>query len=204
MTQLYKTFFKSIIDVFLAAILIVIFLPAIFLITVLLVFVNEGKPFFLQERPGKNESKIHIIKFKSMTDKRDAIGNLLPDAQRITRFGSFLRKTSLDELPQLFNILKGDMSLVGPRPLLSKYLPLYSTEQRRRHEIKPGITGWAQVNGRNSISWTEKFAYDVYYVDHISFALDVRILWLTFLKVIRREGINQSDGVPMKPFNGTN
>ena len=139
-----------------------------------------------------------------MTDDRDEHGNLLPDNQRLTRFGAFLRKTSLDELPQLFNVLKGDMSLVGPRPLLFKYLPLYGEKQKRRHDVRPGITGWAQVNGRNSISWTEKFQHDIYYVDHLSFALDIKIIWMTFLKVIQREGVNQSADRPMQPFNGHN
>jgi len=139
-----------------------------------------------------------------MTDERDGQGNLLPDNQRLTRVGAFIRKTSMDELPQLYNVLKGEMSLVGPRPLLLKYLPLYSVEQRRRHDVKPGITGWAQVNGRNSISWTRKFELDVYYVDHMSFALDIKILWMTVLKVLKREGVNQSAERPMRPFDGSN
>lgn len=201
---MYKTFFKPLIDFFGAVILIIASSPVMLLIAVILLFVNKGNPFFFQDRPGRNERTIRIIKFKSMTDAKGPDGNLLPDAQRMTKFGSFVRSTSLDELPQLFSVLKGDMSLVGPRPLLFKYVPLYSAEQRRRHEVKPGITGWAQVNGRNSISWTQKFSHDVDYVDKVSFLLDSKILWLTFLKVLRREGINQSKGVPMQPFNGTN
>jgi undecaprenyl phosphate N,N'-diacetylbacillosamine 1-phosphate transferase len=200
----YKTFFKPLIDFFGAVVLIIVSSPVILLIAVILLFVNKGNPFFFQDRPGRNERTIRIIKFKSMTDAKGPDGNLLPDAQRMTKFGSFVRNTSLDELPQLFSVLNGDMSLVGPRPLLFKYLPLYSAEQRRRHEVKPGITGWAQVNGRNSISWTQKFSHDVDYVDKVSFLLDAKILWLTLLKVVRREGINQSEGVPMQPFNGTN
>ncbi len=150
------------------------------------------------------EKKIKIIKFKSMNSKTDENGKLLPDNLRLTAFGSFIRKASIDELPQLINVLMGDMSLVGPRPLLYKYIPLYSIQQKRRHEARPGITGWAQVNGRNSISWNEKFKLDVYYVDHASFVLDIKILWMTFLKVILREGVNQSNERPMQPFNGTN
>ena len=181
-----------------------LFFPLGLLIILLLFIQNKGTPFFIQDRPGKDQQKIQIIKFKSMTDAKDNEGNLLPDNKRLTTLGKFIRKTSLDELPQLLNVLKGDMSLVGPRPLLFKYIPLYSKEQLRRHEVRPGITGWAQVNGRNSISWTQKFEYDVYYVDHISFGLDMKILWLTLLKVIKREGINQSDERPMQPFNGNN
>ncbi len=151
-----------------------------------------------------NEKKIRIIKFKSMTDEKDNLGNLLPDFKRTTHFGNFIRKTSIDELPQFINVLKGDMSLIGPRPLLFKYIPLYSNRQKKRHLVKPGITGWAQVNGRNSISWTEKFELDVYYVENVSFMLDIKIMWLTFLKVIMSEGVNQSNERPMMPFNGNN
>jgi lipopolysaccharide/colanic/teichoic acid biosynthesis glycosyltransferase len=160
--------------------------------------------FFFQERPGMNQKPFNIIKFKSMTDEKDENGNLLPDIERITKFGAIVRKLSIDELPQLINVLKGDMSLVGPRPLLFKYIPLYSEEQLRRHEVRPGITGWAQVNGRNSISWTQKFALDVEYVDKVSFLMDCKILLLTVKKVLIREGINQSAERPMQPFNGTN
>ncbi len=170
----------------------------------LLFLQNKGNPFFFQERPGFRAKPFNIIKFKTMTDEKDSEGNLLPDNLRITKLGSFVRKTSLDELPQLINVIQGDMSLIGPRPLLFKYIPLYSSEQMRRHEVRPGITGWAQVNGRNSISWTKKFELDIYYVDHISFGLDIKILWLTFLKVIKREGVNQSKERPMQPFTGKN
>jgi len=167
-------------------------------------YVSKGRAFFFQERPGKDEKPIFIIKFKSMTDERDKDGKLLPDNQRLTKLGSFIRKFSLDELPQLINVLKGDMSLVGPRPLLYKYIPLYSDEQRKRHLVKPGITGWAQVNGRNTISWTEKFKLDVYYQQNISLGLDLKILFLTIFKVLKREGVNQTAERPMMPFNGNN
>src|SRR5690606_16659658 len=163
---------------------------------------NNGQPFFVQPRPGKNEKLFKIVKFKTMNDRKDANGKLLPDADRLTPIGKWVRKTSLDEIPQLINVLKGDMSLVGPRPLLPEYLPLYNDRQRRRHEVHPGITGWAQVNGRNAISWTRKFELDVYYVDHVSFALDMKILWLTVMKVVRREGLNQSGQSPMERFDG--
>jgi len=195
---------KSILDFFVALVALILLSPLLILITVLLYFQNEGHPFFRQARPGYRERSFRLTKFKSMTDEKDEKGNLLPDNKRITKLGAFLRRNSLDELPQLFNVLKGEMSLVGPRPLLFKYLPLYSEKQRRRHEVKPGITGWAQVNGRNSISWTKKFEYDIYYVEHQSFYLDMKILWLTILKVLNREGINQSADRPMQPFNGNN
>lgn len=201
---MYSVFFKRVIDLLLSFLILLLLFPVLILIAVLLYFLNDGNVIFFQERPGKNEERINIIKFKSMSDARDANGKLLPDNQRITNFGAFIRKTSLDELPQLFNVLKGDMSLVGPRPLLFKYVPLYNQEQRRRHHVKPGITGLAQVNGRNSISWKEKFNFDLYYVNHLSFWLDVKILWMTFLKVVKREGVNQSDNRPMQPFNGNN
>jgi lipopolysaccharide/colanic/teichoic acid biosynthesis glycosyltransferase len=201
---LYSPHLKRLLDLTLSLLALLALSPVLAVLTVLLYFQNQGQPFFIQERPGYRERPFRLIKFKSMTDARDARGRLLPDKQRLTPLGAFIRETSLDELPQLFNVLKGDMSLVGPRPLLFKYLPLYSPEQRRRHEVKPGITGWAQVNGRNSISWGEKFRHDVHYVDHLSFALDVKILWLTLLKVLRREGVNQSAERPMAPFNGRN
>ncbi len=201
---MYKNNLKRIVDFIISLHVLVFLLPLLLFLTLLLYVQNKGKPFFFQERPGKNTKPFQIIKFKTMTDEKDALGNLLPDNHRITKFGAFVRKTSLDELPQLLNVLLGDMSLVGPRPLLFKYIPLYSSEQMRRHEVRPGITGWAQVNGRNSISWTKKFVLDVYYVDHLCFVLDVKIFWLTFLKVIKREGVNQTEDRPMQPFNGNN
>src|SRR5699024_9141205 len=155
-----------------------------------------------QKRPGYREKAFRIVKFKTMSDKKDEQGNLLPDGERITPLGSWIRKLSVDELPQLFNVLKGDMSMIGPRPLLFKYLPLYSDRQRRRHEVRPGITGWAQVNGRNAISWKRKFELDIYYVDHLCFLLDFRICWLTILKILKREGVNRSDNATMPPFSG--
>lgn len=163
---------------------------------------NAGKPFFFQQRPGKNEKIFKVIKFRSMNDKKDKGGNLLPDAERLTKAGSFVRKTSLDEIPQLINVLKGDMSLIGPRPLLVQYLHLYNNTQKRRHEVRPGVTGWAQVNGRNAISWAKKFEYDVWYVDHLSFALDIKILFLTIKKVFVREGISQEGQATMEFFKG--
>ncbi len=177
-------------------------LPILLFFTVLLFWANEGKPFFFQSRPGKNGKIFSIVKFKTMNDKKDSAGKLLPDAQRLTAVGSFVRKTSIDELPQLINVLKGDMSLIGPRPLLTHYLHLYNEFQNRRHEIKPGITGWAQVNGRNAISWDKKFEYDVWYVDHMSFLLDCKILIKTFLKVFKRDGINAANAATTEPFNG--
>jgi len=201
---MYRSFFKRLIDFFVSFILLVIFSPVIIILTLIFWYLNKGRPFFFQQRPGKDEKPIYVIKFKSMTDEKDKNGNLLPDNKRITKAGAFVRKYSLDELPQFINVLKGDMSLVGPRPLLFKYIPLYRAEQRRRHLIKPGITGWAQVNGRNSITWQQKFSLDVYYVDNLGFWFDIKILWLTFLKVIKKEGINQSEERPMMPFNGNN
>lgn len=199
---MYKILFKRIID-FVAAFFGLLFLSPIFLIvTIGLFFANAGKPFFVQLRPGKHGQIFKIVKFKTMNDKKDANGNLLADAERLTKIGSFVRKTSLDEIPQLFNVLKGDMSLIGPRPLLVHYLDLYSDFQNRRHEVKPGITGWAQVNGRNDISWDTKFELDVWYVDHISFALDLKILFKTILKVLMSEGINAADAATIEPFNG--
>jgi len=175
-----------------------------FIISFLLMIQNKGEVFFYQQRPGLRERPFNLIKFKTMTDERNDKGMLLPDMERITFLGKWIRKLSLDELPQLINVIKGDMSLIGPRPLLSKYIPLYTHEQRRRHDVKPGITGWAQVNGRNVIPWKKKFELDIYYVENISFTLDLKILWLTILKVLKREGINQSDTRPMQPFDGTN
>ena len=201
---MYKKVFKRVIDLIVAFLALLILAPLIGLVTLLLYSQNKGKPFFFQERPGQFKKPFYIIKFKTMTDEKDAEGNLLPDNLRITKFGGWVRKLSIDELPQLINVLKGEMSLVGPRPLLFKYMPLYSAEQLRRHEVRPGITGWAQVNGRNSISWTQKFSLDVEYVDKVSFLMDCKILLLTVKKVLIREGINQSAERPMQPFNGTN
>ncbi len=201
---MYAIFFKRLIDIIISLSVLIVLSPIIIIVAFILFFVNKTQPFFFQERPGLHQKKICIVKFKSMNDQKDVAGNLLPDVKRITKFGNFIRKTSLDELPQLFNVLKGDMSLIGPRPLLFKYIPLFNEEQNRRHEVKPGITGWAQVNGRNSIRWNEKFMYDVYYVDHLSFALDMKIIWLTVKKVFNGDGVNQSDARPMMPFDGTN
>lgn len=189
---------------FLAALVnIIIASPILLTLTIILAFANRGKPFFYQKRSGKNGKLFTIIKFKTMNDKKDSEGNLLPVVHRITKIGNFCRKYSLDELPQLINILKGDMSLVGPRPLLPKYLPLYNKRQNRRHEVIPGISGWAQVNGRNAISWEEKFEYDVYYVDNQSFMLDMNIIFKTIEKVITRKDINNSDNDDMPIFTGT-
>ena len=201
---MYEGFFKRILDFVIAATVLLLTSPIFFIVALLLFVQNRGSVFFNQERPGYREKPFSIIKFKTMTDETDEEGNLLPDVQRITSVGQFVRKYSLDELPQLINVLKGDMSLVGPRPLLFKYIPLYSKDQRRRHNVRPGITGWAQVNGRNSISWKKKFKLDIYYVENISFSLDFKIFWLTILKIIQREGVNQSDMRPMQPFDGTN
>lgn len=201
---MYKNYLKRIFD-FLAAFFGLLILSPIFIIvTIALFFANQGKPFFFQKRPGKDERIFKIIKFKSMNDKKDKDGNLLPDAERLTKVGSFVRKTSLDEIPQLINVLKGDMSLIGPRPLLVQYLDLYDDFEKQRHIVKPGITGWAQVNGRNAISWKQKFEYDVYYVNHLSLALDIKILLMTIKKVIKTEGVNQTKDRPMMPFDGNN
>lgn len=199
---MYKTVFKRVFD-FLAALLgLVLLSPIFFIVTIGLYFANQGKPFFFQSRPGKNGQLFNIIKFKTMNDKKDKAGNLLSDGERLTKIGTFVRKTSLDEIPQLLNVLKGDMSLIGPRPLLPEYLPLYNEVQKRRHEVRPGITGWAQVNGRNAISWDQKFEYDVWYVEHISFALDIKIFFLTLKKVFIREGINMEGQVTTEVFKG--
>ncbi len=202
--MLYKKYFKPIFDYIISIILVIFFSPLYLLISILLLFLM-GKPiFFKQKRPGLNAHPFFLYKFRTMSNDRDANGNLLPDEKRLTRFGKFLRSTSLDELPELFNVVKGDMSLVGPRPLLMEYLPLYSLEQARRHEVKPGITGWAQINGRNSLSWQEKFKLDVWYVDHVSFWLDLKILFITLIKVVKREGINQKGKATVEYFNGNN
>ncbi|MDR3219543.1 MAG: sugar transferase [Dysgonamonadaceae bacterium] len=201
---MYRNFFKRIFDIALSTTGLIVLSPVFLLIMLLLSVANKGKPFFFQLRPGKNEKRFKVIKFKTMNDRKDTEGNLLPDTERITPVGNFIRKTSLDEIPQLLNVIKGDMSLVGPRPLLVEYLPLYNDEQRKRHAICPGITGWAQVNGRNAISWKRKFEYDVWYVQHISFGLDIKILYRTVLKVFRTEGINAQDGLTMELFTGNN
>lgn len=201
---MYKNIFKRIIDFFISFFALVLLSPFLVLTSIILFIQNNGTPFFLQTRPGKDQKAFKIIKFKTMTDQRDVEGNLLPDSQRITSLGKVIRKLSIDELPQLINVIKGDMSLVGPRPLLFKYIPLFSEEQLRRHEVRPGITGWAQVNGRNSISWTKKFQLDVEYIDNLNMLLDIKILYLTILKVIKKEGVNQQEDRPMQPFNGKN
>ncbi|MFS4492266.1 sugar transferase [Maribacter sp. 2308TA10-17] len=199
---MYKLFIKRAFDFLFAFCLLMMLSPIFIVVFLLLSFANNGKAFFVQKRPGKNEKIFEIIKFKSMNDKKDENGELLSDEDRITPVGQFVRKTSLDEIPQLLNVLKGDMSLIGPRPLLVSYLPLYNEEQGRRHEIKPGITGWAQVNGRNAISWDKKFEYDVWYVDNCSFLLDVKIFWMTFLKVVKRDDISSSTNATMETFTG--
>lgn len=199
---MYKHFLKRIFDFFVALIALLLLSPVFIVVTIALYFANQGKPFFFQKRPGKSERIFSIIKFKSMNDKKDAGGNLLPDIERLTPVGAFVRKTSLDEIPQLINVLMGDMSLIGPRPLLIDYLPLYNPTQKRRHEVRPGITGWAQVNGRNAISWQQKFEYDVWYVDRVSFILDCKVIWKTILKVVKSEDINASSSTTMERFMG--
>lgn len=200
---MYSSLFKRLLDFLAALIALLILSPVILILTFLLMFANKGNPFFFQKRPGKNERIFTIVKFKTMNDKKDKDGKLLPDVQRITKVGGFVRNASLDELLQLINVLKGDMSIVGPRPLLIQYLPLYNKEQAKRHLVKPGITGWAQVNGRNAISWEEKFVFDVWYVDHLSFSTDLKILFKTVQKVFKREGISASGQDTMKAFMGT-
>lgn len=201
---MYKNFVKRILDFIAAFLSLLILSPVFIVVTIALYFANQGKPFFFQERPGRDEEIFKIIKFKSMNDKKDAEGNLLPDAERLTKAGAFVRKTSLDEIPQLINVLKGDMSLIGPRPLRTHYLPLYSEEQKKRHDVRPGITGWAQVNGRNAISWTKKFQLDVWYVNNLSLLLDIKILFMTIKKVFIREGISKEGEATTVPFNGSN
>jgi len=201
---MYKPLLKRLIDISVATMVLIVFAPILLILFILLYYFNNGSVFFTQERPGLQKRIFKVLKFKTMNDLKDTEGKLLPDNVRLTPVGKFVRSTSLDELPQLINVLKGDMSLVGPRPLLVKYLPLYSNNQNRRHEVKPGITGWAQVNGRNAISWTQKFEYDVWYVDNISFLLDLKILWLTLKKVIVREGISSNTTATMEPFKGNN
>ena len=202
---MYKNFLKRLIDFVLVLSVLLVIWPIFFVIVIWLHFANKGSGvFFTQERPGKNGKVFKVIKFKSMTDEWDKEGKLLPDEQRLTKVGRFVRSTSIDELPQLLNVLKGDMALIGPRPLLVEYLPLYSEEQARRHEVRPGITGWAQCHGRNAISWQQKFEYDVWYVDHISLVLDMKILFLSIKKVFIREGISSQTSSTMELFTGNN
>lgn len=199
---MYRSLTKPFFDLICSLLALVVLSPVFVIVTIGLAINNNGKPFFYQRRPGKGERIFTIIKFKTMSDRRDAAGKLFPDAQRLTGVGNFVRKTSLDELPQLLNVIKGDMSFVGPRPLLPEYLPLYNDTQRKRHNVKPGITGWAQVNGRNAISWEQKFEYDVWYVDHQSFTLDMQILFKTVKKVFKSEGIAQEGQVTAERFTG--
>lgn len=202
---MYRKYLKRWLDFVIVFCVLAVIWPILLLVTLWLHFANKGAGvFFTQERPGRNGKIFKVIKFKTMTDERDADGNLLPDAERLTPVGRFVRSTSIDELPQLINVLKGDMALIGPRPLLVQYLPLYSKEQARRHEVRPGITGWAQCHGRNSISWTEKFKLDVWYVDHCSLITDIKVIFITIKKVLLRDGISQEGQATMEPFNGNN
>jgi len=201
---MYKNFLKRVIDFCIALVGLIILCPIFILVTLGLYLANEGKPFFFQARPGLKGRIFNIVKFKTMNDKRDSNGVLLPDADRLTPIGAFIRKTSLDEIPQLINVLRGDMAIIGPRPLLPQYLSLYNERQYRRHEVRPGITGWAQVNGRNAISWTKKFELDIWYVDNLSLMLDIRIFFLTIKKVFKKEGISQNGQATMEFFKGNN
>lgn len=202
---MYQHCFKRIIDFCIALVALLVIWPILLIVAIWLHFVNKGAgAFFLQERPGLHGKIFKIIKYKTMTDERDAEGNLLPDKDRLTAVGKFVRKTSIDELPQLINVLKGDMALIGPRPLLAQYLPLYSKEQMRRHDVRPGISGWAQCHGRNQISWTEKFKFDVWYVDHLSLVTDLKVIFITIKKVLFREDINSDSDATMEDFNGKN
>lgn len=201
---MYRFFLKRVIDFLIALIAVILLSPVFIVVTILLYFANQGKPFFIQARPGLNEKIFNIIKFKTMNDKKDNQGNYLPDSERLTPIGSFIRQTSLDELPQLINVLKGDMAIIGPRPLLPQYLSLYNESQKRRHNIRPGITGWAQVNGRNAISWTMKFELDIWYIDNVSFATDCKVMFLTLKKVVKKEGINQAKQATVEAFKGNN
>ncbi len=201
---MYKLVFKRSIDFAISILVIILISPIMFLVLIFLLLFNNEKLLFSQVRPGKNGNLFKVVKFKTMNDAKDNLGRLKPDKERLTPIGRFIRSTSLDELPQLFNVLKGDMSLIGPRPLLIKYLPLYTAQQARRHEVRPGITGWAQVNGRNAISWKQKFELDIYYVDNLSFKLDMKILWMTIVNVIKRKGINQQGQATIEAFNGNN
>lgn len=202
---MYKQFFKRFFDFWISLIALICISPILLVVTIWLHFANKGAgAFFFQERPGKDAKIFKVIKFKTMTDERDENGELLPDEERLTRVGKFVRSTSIDELPQLINVLKGDMALIGPRPLLVKYLPRYSSEQMRRHEVRPGISGWAQCHGRNAISWTEKFKLDVWYVDHVSLWTDIQVIWITVMKVLKRADINEAGQATMEEFNGHN
>lgn len=202
---MYKHFFKRVFDLVISGIALLLIGWLLILITIFLHFANKGAgAFFFQERPGKDEKIFKVIKFKTMTDERDAGGNLLPDEKRLTKVGRFVRSTSVDELPQLINVFKGDMSLIGPRPLLVQYLPLYNAEQKRRHEVRPGISGWAQCHGRNAISWTEKFKLDVWYVDHCTLWTDIRVIFITIKYVLMRKDINSATAATMEAFNGNN
>lgn len=201
---MYKNYIKRFFDFIIAFVGLLILSPIFITVMIGLYFANQGKPFFFQARPGLNEKIFKIIKFKTMNDKKDYNGNLLPDAERLTPIGAFVRKTSLDEIPQLINVLKGDMAIIGPRPLLPQYLPLYNETQKRRHNVRPGITGWAQVNGRNAISWKKKFELDVWYVENVSFDTDVKVFFSTFKKVFKSEGISSDGHVTIEPFNGNN
>jgi len=202
---MYKHFFKRFIDFWISLVALICISPLLIIVTIWLHFANKGAgAFFFQDRPGKDEKIFKVIKYKTMTDERDAEGNLLPDAQRLTKVGKFVRSTSIDELPQLINVLKGDMALIGPRPLLVQYLPLYSKEQARRHEVRPGISGWAQCHGRNAISWKEKFELDVWYVDHVSLLTDVKVIFITIKNVLMRKDINSATAATMEAFNGNN
>lgn len=202
---MYKHFLKRFLDFWISLIALIIISPILIVVTIWLHFANKGAgAFFLQERPGKDEKIFKVIKYKTMTDEKDETGKLLPDAQRLTKVGKFVRSTSIDELPQLINVLKGDMALIGPRPLLVKYLPLYSEEQKRRHEVRPGISGWAQCHGRNNISWSEKFKLDVWYVDHCSLWTDIKVIWITVMKVLKRADINEAGQATMEEFKGNN
>ena len=202
---MYRHFLKRFFDFWISLIALICISPILIVVTIWLHFANKGAgAFFFQELPGKGGKIFKVMKFKTMTDERDASGNLLPDADRLTRVGTFVRSTSIDELPQLINVLKGDMALIGPRPLLVQYLPLYSKEQMRRHDVRPGISGWAQCHGRNQISWTEKFKLDVWYVDHLSLLTDLKVIFITIKKVLFREDINSDNDATMEDFNGTN
>lgn len=202
---MYKHFFKRVFDFIISLTALICLSPVLLIVTIWLHFANKGAgAFFTQERPGKDAKIFKVVKFKTMTDERDADGNLLPDAERLTKVGKFVRSTSLDELPQLFNVLKGDMAMIGPRPLMPEYLKLYTPEQMRRHEVRPGITGWAQIHGRNELAFTERFKYDVYYVDHLTFGLDIKIFFMTILKIFKREGISAEGQATVEAFNGKN